>query len=631
MRTIKNVSSELNYKSYGFTEADLEKEFTIKTENNQGIFAQQEKWKLGELILKLNEIYGECMGIERAHITDEVVTNWLINKMEEDSSKSILTEDKKKFFEGLQYASLFEEFLTKKFTNTKRFSLSGCETLTPLLKLIMDRAIEQGAEKIVLGMTHRGRLNVMAYVLHKKIEDILAGFIGIVPQSDEIAWGKMGDVKYHLGYMHKYTNAEGKTIEVLLMSNASHLESADPITMGRVRAEQDIIGDSSEKKVIAIVVHGDAGISGQGIVYETLQLSGLEGYKIGGTIHIVVNNQIGFTTVPSDSRTGTYCTEIAKAIYAPIFHVNSEDPESIIKAGKIATDYKYKFSKDVMIDLVGYRLYGHNEMDQPMFTQPLMYKKIQNMKRIYDKVVDSFISEGLYTKEEINKLAEGVMKGFEEGFGKLKGYKIKWEEWAPKVSDRLPSDKMKKTGVSIDLLKDLSEKINVIPKGFVAHPIVSKVYETRYKSVKDGVGIDWGTGESLAWATLLSEGHNIRLSGQDAQRGTFSHRHAYIHNQEKDEVYVPLQNISKKQGKFNVINSTLSEIAALGFEIGYQYADPNALVMWEAQFGDFANGGQVMIDQYLSSAEANGVCKAVFRCYFLMDTMAKEQSIAVLD
>jgi 2-oxoglutarate dehydrogenase E1 component len=390
------------------------------------------------------------------------------------------------------------------------------------------------------------------------------------------------------------------------MPNASHLESADPLTVGRVRAEQDYTGDTNRKKVVGILVHGDAAFAGQGVVYETLQFADLAGYNSGGTIHVVVNNQIGFTTVPKDSRTGSYCTEIAKSISCPIFHVNGEDPEAVIKASKLSAEYRNKFSRDVVIDLIGYRLYGHNEMDQPMFTQPIMYKKVQAMRRIYDKVSDKFLAEKVYTKEEINKLASTVMKGFEEGFDKSKTMSFKWEEWRPKVSYRypLPFEGLKITGVSVDKIRALNEKINVIPKDYSAHPLVRKVYEARYKSVKEGAGIDWATGEALAWATLLTEGHHIRLSGQDVQRGTFSHRHSYLHNQEKDEVYVPLKNVAPNQGQFNAINSSLSELAVLGFEIGYQYANPNSLVMWEGQFGDFANGAQIMIDQYVASGEA---------------------------
>lgn len=606
MRRIKEVSPELDYKTYGFTEADLEREFTIKMNNPQGIFAKQEKWKLGELIVKLKDIYSRFVGIERAHVMDVEASNWLINKMEEEPNKAVLLNDKKNLFEGLQYSSLFEEFLHKKYTTTKRFSASGSDSLIPCLKLIMDQAIELGADKIILGLSHRGRINAMAYLLHKKIEHILAGFIGTVPQGAELEWGNSGDVKYHLGCLYKYTNDKGRTIEVQLMPNASHLESADPLTVGRVRAEQDYTGDTNRKKVVGILVHGDAAFAGQGVVYETLQFADLAGYNSGGTIHVVVNNQIGFTTVPRDSRTGSYCTEIAKSISAPIFHVNGEDPEAIIKASKIAAEYRHKFSRDIVIDLIGYRLYGHNEMDQPMFTQPIMYKKIQSMKRIYDKVCDKFLAEKVYTKEEIDKLSKNVMKGFEEGFEKSKNMSFKWEEWRPKVSYRypLPFEGLKITGVNVDKLRAMNEKINVIPKEYSAHPLVRKVYEARYKSVKDGAGIDWATGEALAWATLLAEGHNIRLSGQDVQRGTFSHRHSYLHNQERDEVYVPLKNVAPNQGQFNAINSSLSELAVLGFEIGYQYADPNSLVMWEGQFGDFANGAQIMIDQYVASGEA---------------------------
>lgn len=632
---MKEVSPELDFKSYGFTEADLQREFTINMANPQGMFAKQKKWKLGELLLKLKQVYSSAIGMERVHIADTEASNWLVNKMEAEPNKEELLKSKKIFFEGLQYSSLFEEFLSLKYTTTKRFSASGSDTAIPCLKLIIEQAIAQGVDKVIIGMAHRGRINVMAYILHKQIAHILAGFVGTVPHGSELEWGNSGDVKYHLGCMYKYTTPEGKTVEIQLMPNASHLESVDPVTAGRVRAEQDLTGDVERKKVLGIAIHGDAAFSGQGIVYETLQFADLAGYNSGGTIHIVINNQIGFTTVPRDSRTGSYCTEIAKSIMAPIVHVNSENPEAIIKASEMAAQYRQQFAKDFVIDLIGYRLYGHNEMDQPMFTQPIMYKKIQSMKRVYDKVVEKFLAEGVYSKPEIETLASGVKKGFEEAFANAKTFKFKWEEWRPKVSHRypLPFEGLKNTGVKIDELKKLNEKINVIPKDYSAHPLVRKVYEARYKTVKDGVGLDWATGEALAWATLLNEGHNIRISGQDVQRGTFSHRHSYCHNQDKDEVYVPLKNISQKQGQFNASNSSLSELAVLGFEIGYQYADPNALVMWEGQFGDFANGAQIMIDQYIASGEAKwGVqCGIVLLLPHGYDGQGSEHSSARLE
>jgi 2-oxoglutarate dehydrogenase E1 component len=632
---MKAVSPELDYKYYGFTEADLEKEFTLKFSNAQGIFANQEKWKLGDLLRRLGQIYCGKMGIERGHVSDSEATNWLIGKMEADPNKAELLKDKKVFFEGLQYSSLLEEFFHLKYTTTKRFSASGSDSLVPCLKLIINQAIDMGVDKVIIGLSHRGRINAMAYLLHKEIAHILGGFQGTVPQGAELEWGNSGDVKYHLGCMYKYKNADGRTIEIQLMPNASHLESVDPLTAGRVRAEQDLTGDTQRKKVLGILVHGDAAFSGQGVVYETLQFADLAGYNCGGTVHVVVNNQIGFTTVPKDSRTGSYCTEIAKSIMAPIVHVNSEDAEGIIKSSQMAVQYRQQFGKDFVIDLVGYRLYGHNEMDQPMFTQPIMYKKIQSMRRIYDMIIDKYVAEGVYTKAEIENMATNVKKEFEKGFTKAKNLSFKWEEWRPKVSYRypLPFEGLKNTGIKVEELRKLNEKINVIPKDYVAHPLVRKVYEARYKAIKDGVGIDWATGEALAFATLLKEGHHIRISGQDVQRGTFSHRHSYVHNQDRDEVYVPLKNISEKQGQFNACNSSLSELAVLGFEIGYQYADPNALVMWEGQFGDFANGAQIMIDQYIASGEAkwgvqNGIVLSLPHGY---DGQGSEHSSARLE
>lgn len=604
MRAAKSPPPDLDYKYYGFTDADLEREFTIDMANPQGIFREKRVWKLGELLTTLREKYCKTIGLERAHITDETETNWLVNKMEAQDSSEVTNADRKFFFDSLQWTSVFEEFLYVKYTTTKRFSGSGSDSFLPCLKIVINRAVELGAEKVIIGMPHRGRINVMADVLHKKVKEILAGFEGTVPRYDLQAWGNSGDVKYHLGCMYDYTAPDGRKIEIQLMPNPSHLESIDPVTEGRVRAEQDLIGDTERKKVVGVLIHGDAAFSGQGNVYESLQFSALQGYKCGGIVHIVVNNQIGFTTMPRDSRPGLYCTEIAKSVGAPIFHVNGEDPDSVIKASKACAEFRNKFAKDVVVDLVGYRLYGHNEMEQPAFTQPLMYKRIHSMKRLYDRILDRYTAEGIVKKEEALSKAEAIKKDLEEDFVAAKSLTFSWKEWKPKVSNREPWPvKSKDTNLTKDQVSELAEKINHIPSDFAAHPLVRKVYEQRLKTIKDGKGIDWATGEALAWGALLKEGHNIRISGQDVQRGTFSHRHSYLHSQTKDEVYIPLMNIAPKQGTYSACNSALSELGVLGFEIGYAYADPNNLVLWEGQFGDFANGGQPMIDGYIAAAE----------------------------
>ena len=596
----------MDHKYYGFTDADLEREFNVTINNPQGILAQRQKWKLGELLNALRDKYSRTLGLERSHITSRIESDWLVNKMETAKESEATLEEKKVYFNSLQWTSLFEEFLHLKFTTTKRFSASGSDALLPCLRLMIDHAISLGAEKIIIGMPHRGRVNVMAHILNKKIEEILAGFQGSVPKSEETAWGSSGDVKYHLGCMYSYTSPAGKKVEIQLMPNPSHLESVDPVNSGRVRAEQDYSNDKERKKVIGILIHGDAAFSGQGVVFETMQFAELDAFNTGGTLHIVVNNQIGFTTVPRDSRTGLYCTEIAKSIGSPVFHVNSEDPAAVIKATKIATEFRQKFGKDVVIDLIGYRLYGHNEMDQPSFTQPIMYKRIQSMRRQYEKIMEQYLAEGIVKKEEVEQNAGAAQKEFNRALAAAKNLQFSWDEWRPKVSHRmpLPFEGLKNTGIKLDRVQALSEKINVVPKEFAAHPLVRKVYEMRHKTVKEGSGIDWATGEALAWASLLEEGYPVRISGQDVQRGTFSHRHAYLHSQDKDDVYVPLKNISPKQGQFNACNSSLSEFAVLGFEIGYSYADPNTLVLWEGQFGDFANGAQVMIDAYIAAGEA---------------------------
>eukprot|EP00826_Nyctotherus_ovalis_P056584 TRINITY_DN766_c0_g1_i3.p1 TRINITY_DN766_c0_g1~~TRINITY_DN766_c0_g1_i3.p1 ORF type:complete len:927 (+),score=318.28 TRINITY_DN766_c0_g1_i3:259-3039(+) len=597
---------DLDYRYYGFTEADLEKEFPVVLPSSSGVVAKKDKWKLKDLISQLKKIYCESITLERSHITKADESDWLVSKMEADLDPKVVSENKKVFFDELQWTSLFEEFMAKKYTTTKRFSASGSDALLPCMQLIINHAIELGVEKVIIGMPHRGRINVMTHMLHKSLEQILAGFQGAVPIVNEAAWGSSGDVKYHLGCMYEYTDKNGKKIEIQLMPNPSHLESIDPVTMGRVRAEQDYTGDKERKKVLGILVHGDAAFSGQGVVYETMQFLNLNGYRCGGTVHVVVNNQIGFTTVPRDSRSGYYCTEIAKSVGAPVFHLNSEIPEAVIKASRLAIEYRQQFAKDVVIDLFGYRLYGHNEMEQPMFTQPVMYKKIQSMVGVYNRIADQFVKEGFLKKEEVDKSEKKIRDEFENAFVKAKDLKFDWEEWRPKVSNRLPLpfERLRTTGVDLPRLRKISNIINTIPDDFAAHPLVRKVYEQRKKNVAEGKHLDWATGEALAWATLLEEGHDVRISGQDVQRGTFSHRHSYLHSQERDQLYIPLRHIASKQGHYAAHNSSLSELAVLGFEIGYEYANPNSLVMWEGQFGDFANGAQVMIDTYITAGEA---------------------------
>ena len=594
---------DLDYKYYGFTEADLDKEYPVRVPNPKGLIATKDKWKLRDLIAELKKTYCDTITLERAHITKADESDWLVNKMEAKLESQVLNEGKKVFFDELQWTSLFEEFLAKKYTTTKRFSASGSDALLPCLRLIINRAVELGVDKIIVGMPHRGRINAMIRLVHKELDQILAGFHGAVPIVDENAWGTAGDVKYHLGSIYEYTDKSGKKIEIQLMPNPSHLESIDPVTMGRVRAEQDYIGDKEGKKVLGVLIHGDAAFAGQGVVYETMQFLNLNGYKCGGTIHVVVNNQIGFTTVPRDSRSGYYCTEIAKTVGAPVFHLNSEDPEAVIKASRLAAEYRQEFAKDVVIDLYGYRLYGHNEMEQPMFTQPTMYRKIQSMVGIYHRLTDKFVKEGFLKKEDVEKKANEIKKELEEGFVKAKDVKFTWDEWKPKITNRVPLETSKTTGIDLSRLRKISDVINTIPNDFPAHPLVRKVYEQRKKNIAEGKNFDWATGEALAWAGLLEEGHNIRISGQDVQRGTFSHRHSYVHSQEDQRVYIPLRHISPSQGDYSAHNSSLSELGVLGFEIGYEYANPNSLVMWEGQFGDFANGAQVMIDTYISSGE----------------------------
>ncbi|KKA29560.1 hypothetical protein TD95_001683 [Thielaviopsis punctulata] len=601
---------ELDLSYYQFTEKDLDTEFTL----GPGILprfreAGREKMTLREIVGHCERIYCGSYGAEFIHIPDREKCDWLRERLEIPQPFQYSVDEKRRILDRLIWGSSFESFLSTKYPNDKRFGLEGGETLIPGMKALIDRSVDHGIKDIVIGMPHRGRLNVLSNVVRKPNESIFSEFAGTANASDEGS----GDVKYHLGMNFERPTPSGKRVQLSLVANPSHLEAEDPVVMGKTRAIQHFNNDEeAHNSAMSILLHGDAALAAQGIVYECLSFHSLPKYSVGGTIHLVVNNQIGFTTDPRFARSTPYCTDIAKAIDAPVFHVNADDVEAVNFISQLAADYRAKFHSDVVIDLVCYRKHGHNETDQPAFTQPLMYKRIQAKEPQIDIYVKKLLEEGTFSKEDIDEHKKWVWDTLEESFQKSKDYIPTSKEWttsswngfkSPKelATEILPHNP---TGVKRDLLDHIATKIGSVPEGFTLHKNLKRIVANRTKSVHEGKNIDWPTAEALAFGTLVAEGHHVRISGQDVERGTFSQRHAVFHDQETEDQYTPLQHISEDQAKFVVSNSSLSEFGVLGFEYGYSLSSPNAYVMWEAQFGDFANNAQCIIDQFIASGEA---------------------------
>ncbi|MGE4607648.1 MAG: 2-oxoglutarate dehydrogenase E1 component, partial [Myxococcota bacterium] len=545
------------------------------------------------------------MGVEFTHGQDPGRRVWIQSRIEESQNTSPLdTSGRLRILWKLAASELFERFLAARFIGQKRFSLEGSEALIPLLDSIVEYAPELGAQELVIGMAHRGRLNVLSNILGKSLESIFSEFEDN-PMIDS-PFGS-GDVKYHKGYSNDRRSSSGKLIHLSLTANPSHLEAVDPVVEGRTRAKQVRAGDNRGEKVIPVLIHGDAAFAGQGIVAETLNLSKLAGYSNGGTVHVVVNNQIGFTTTPSAARSTLYCTDVAKMIQAPIFHVNGDDPEAVVHVVKLAMLYRSRFGEDVVIDLVCYRRHGHNENDEPSFTQPLLYEKIRQQNSVRQIYTDKLVQLGVLEREDADRieidLNNQLVHALEVIETRPPGPDEPYEPRGPWTGfERTRDTEDPETCVPIERLSRLAEGIGAIPSSFHAHPKLAKLMERRQKSVADGGPIDWGMGEALAFGSLLVEGTPVRLSGQDSRRGTFSHRHAVIVDQKTEEAYLPLDHLSETQARFEAYDSLLSEAAVLGFEYGYSLADPSTLTIWEAQFGDFANGAQVIFDQFLFSA-----------------------------
>ena len=594
---LKDEHLELKPETYGFTKKDYNRKIFL-----DGVLGLQYA-DLNQILKILQRTYCATIGYEFMHMGDPDEKAWIRNRIEGPEKDITFTKNgKKAILNKIIQAEGFEKYLHVKFIGTKRFGLDGGESLIPALEQIIKRGGNLGAKEIKIGMPHRGRLNVLANVMGKPFRAIFSEFFG---KSVKASKDFEGDVKYHLGASSN-REFDGNSVHISLTDNPSHLEAVNPVVLGQVRAKQFFHKDKDRKKVIPVLMHGDAAFAGQGIVAECFAMSGLPGHNIGGTIHIIVNNQIGFTTAPRFARSSPYPSDVAKTAQAPIFHVNGDDPEAVVHCAKVATEYRQKFNRDVVIDMVCYRRFGHNEGDEPSFTQPIMYKKIRAHPTTLELYGKKLSLQGLTTDKNLKREKVEFRNYLEKEFETSKNYKseLKWFDGAwSRFKPGLGKDKRGLSGVDEVKLKKIGKKIFSIPNSFSVHKTLKRVFDLRNQMLTNGT-LDWSSAESLAIGTLLTEGFSVRLSGQDSGRGTFSQRHAILRNQENHDRYVPVNNIQKVQKKFEVIDSLLSELAVLGFEFGYSLSEPETLVLWEAQFGDFANGGQVIIDQFITSSEA---------------------------
>jgi len=591
---------ELQPKSYGFEEADMDRPIFI--DNVLGLqFAS-----MRQIIDILQRTYCSTFALQYMHISDPEQSSWLKERIEgRDKEITFTREGRKAILNKMVEAEGFEKFLHVKYTGTKRFGLDGGESLIPALEQIIKRGGALGVRDIVIGMPHRGRLSVLANVMQKPYRAIFNEFQGGSFKPEDVDGS--GDVKYHLGASSD-REFDGNNVHLSLTANPSHLEAVNPVVIGKVRAKQDQIGDADRTQVLPLLLHGDAAFAGQGVVAECFGLSGLVGHRTGGTIHVVVNNQIGFTTAPHFSRSSPYPTDIALMVEAPIFHVNGDDPEAVVHAAKVATEFRQKFQKDVVIDIFCYRRFGHNEGDEPMFTNPLMYNQIKRQKTTLSLYTERLVKDGLIPEGEVEDMKAAFQAKMNEEFEAGKDYKPNKADWLDgrwSHLDRRGEEYQRgETSISAQTLADIGTALSRVPDGFPLHKTVARMLESKKKMFTAGEGFDWATGEALAFGSLLCEGFPVRLSGQDCTRGTFSQRHSGLINQDTEERYYPLNHIRAGQKRYDVIDSMLSEYAVLGFEYGYSLAEPNALTLWEAQFGDFANGAQIMFDQFISSGES---------------------------
>jgi 2-oxoglutarate dehydrogenase E1 component len=573
----------LNLAAFNLSTEDLETDFYAPR------LAATDRMPLRDIIQALKETYCHSIGVEFTHLQDPDERSWLLDRMESTRNRlSLEVPAKRRMMEKLFQAALFEQFINKKYIAVTRFSLEGGDAIIPALDYMVDHVTQKGCREIILGMAHRGRLNVQAHVLNKSYEDIFGEFENCYNPDDLTG---AGDVKYHNGYLADLKTAGNQSLRMFLMNNPSHLESVDPVVEGFVRARQDITADMQRLQVLPLLIHGDAAFAGQGIVTETLNMSQLEGYRTGGTIHLVINNQIGYTTLPEDARSTRYSTDVAKMLMVPIFHVHGEDPEALVHVFQLAADYRWEYGKDVVIDVVCYRRYGHNEGDEPYFTQPQMYEQIRQRPSLHRIYADRLIEEKIIKKSDPDAIAKELNTRLETAYDTVHGsecpfpFPVFYEDWQDIKTEF--SHAPVETGVKKETLLSLSRKLNTAPRGFALNPKLERLLQKRQKAVESGSGLDWSAAEALAFGSLVTEGHPVRLSGQDSGRGTFS-QHA----------------LAKKQAPFTVHNSLLSEAGVLGFEYGYSLAQPSGLVIWEAQFGDFANNAQAIIDLFIASGES---------------------------
>eukprot|EP00899_Mesostigma_viride_P002605 jgi/Mesvir1/12345/Mv00529-RA.3 len=610
----KRYPVELDPALYGFTESDLDKEFFLGSWRMKGFLSENKPVRtLRSILDRLHATYCSSIGFEYMHIPDRERCNWLRERIEDLEQRRYSSAEKVLLLDRLMWGVLFEEFLNTKYTASKRFGLEGGESLIPGLKSFIDRSADLDIQNIVIGMPHRGRLNILANVVRKPMRQIFSEFgQGVRPamSDDPTNFTGMGDVKYHLGTSYDRPTRAGKRIHLSLMANPSHLEAVNPVVIGKVRAKQHYNRDTNHHHTLPLLLHGDGSFAGQGIVYETLDMAQLPDYTVGGTVHVVVNNQVAFTTDPKFSRSSQYCTDVAKALSAPIFHVNGDDIESVAYVMELAAEWRQRWKEDVVVDLVCYRRYGHNEIDEPSFTQPQMYQKIAKQPNALKIYSDKLVQQGVITPEKVAEMRAWVQGILDAEFEESKTYVPRDQDWLASYWKGFKGphqlSRIRHTGVPEALLVKVGKAITTLPDWFTPHKGIKRVYEARRKMIETGTGIDWGMAEALAFGTLLVEGNAVRLSGQDVERGTFSHRHALVHDQVTGKRYKPLDHVVEDQAKnfFTVCNSSLSEFGILGFELGYSMENPNALVCWEAQFGDFANGAQVIIDQFLSAGEA---------------------------
>ncbi|XP_045764602.1 2-oxoglutarate dehydrogenase, mitochondrial isoform X3 [Maniola jurtina] len=600
---------EVIHSSYRFDEADMDRVFKLPSTTFIG--EKEKALPLREILNRLEEAYCNNIGIEFMFINSLEQCNWIRQRMEPPNVTKMNNDQKRLILARLTRSTGFENFLAKKWSSEKRFGLEGCEILIPAMKQVIDTSTRLGVESIIMGMPHRGRLNVLANVCRKPLHQLFTQFAGLEAEDDG-----SGDVKYHLGtYIERLNRVTNKNIRLAVCANPSHLEAVDPVVQGKTRAEQFYRGDNEGKKVMSILLHGDAAFAGQGVVFETMHLSDLPAYTTHGTVHIVANNQIGFTTDPRHSRSSAYCTDVARVVNAPIFHVNSDNPEAVMHVCNVAAEWRATFHKDVVIDIVSYRRNGHNEVDEPMFTQPLMYQKIRKTKPVLEKYADQLISEGVVTAEEVKDVKDKYEKICEEAYNQAKQEThIKYKDWLDSPwsgffegKDPL---KMSATGVVEETLVHIGKRFSSPPPNaaeFEIHKGLLRILKARMEMVENRT-VDWALAEAMAFGSLLKEGIHVRLSGEDVERGTFSHRHHVLHHQKVDKAtYCPLAHLYPDQAPYTVCNSSLSEYGVLGFEVGYSVTNPNALVLWEAQFGDFNNVAQCIIDQFISSGQAKWV------------------------